>query len=61
MKGRKMMLHPQIKPVRMPRGRALLAFSCYIYNQVMGVGPYNEIAMTIPVMVDPGSTCRSGR
>ncbi len=53
-KAAKMMLHPQIKPVRMPRGRALLAFSCYIYNQVMGVGPYNEIAMTIPVMVDPG-------
>lgn len=53
-KAEKMMLHPAIKPVRMPKGRSLVAFSCYIYNKVLGVAPYNEIAMTIPVMVDPG-------
>ena len=53
-KAERMMLHPAIKPVRMPRGRSLVAFSCYIYNKVLGVAPYNEIAMTIPVMVDPG-------
>lgn len=53
-KAAKLMLHSKIMPVRMTRGRALIAFSCYIYNQVMGVGPYNEIAMTIPVMIDPG-------
>jgi hypothetical protein len=53
-KAEKMMMHPAIKPVRMPRGRSLVVFSCYIYNKVLGVAPYNEIAMTIPVMVDPG-------
>lgn len=53
-KAEKMMLHPAIKPVRMPLGRSLVVFSCYIYNKVLGVAPYNEIAMTIPVMVDPG-------
>ena len=52
-KAAKMMLHPAIKPVRMPRGRAVVVFSCYIYRKVLGVAPYNEIAMTIPVMVDP--------
>ena len=48
-----MMLHPKIKPVKMTKGRSLVAFSCYIYRNVLGVAPYNEIAMTIPVMVDP--------
>lgn len=53
-RAEKMMLHPRIKPVKMTRGRSLVAFSCYEYKQVMNVAPYNEIAMTIPVMVDPG-------
>lgn len=53
-KAEKMMLHPRIKPVKMPKGRALVAFSCYEYKNVMNVPPYNEIAMTIPIMVDPG-------
>lgn len=52
-KAAKLMLHPSIKPVAMPRGRALVAFSCYEYRNVRGVAPYNEIAMTIPIMVDP--------
>ncbi len=47
-------LSPRIVPVRMTRGRALVAFSCYEYKKVMGVRPYNEIAIAIPVMVDPG-------
>ena len=51
-RAEKMMLHPRIKPVRMTRGRSLVAFSCYEYKRVLGVAPYNEIAMTIPVMVD---------
>ncbi len=46
-------LSPQIIPVRMPGGRALVAFSCYEYKKVLGVRPYNEIAIAIPVMVDP--------
>ncbi|WP_281559642.1 acetoacetate decarboxylase family protein [Thalassomonas sp. RHCl1] len=45
--------HPKMKPVAMPKGRALVTFSCYEYQNVMGIAPYNEIAMTIPVMVDP--------
>ncbi|BBN82026.1 hypothetical protein PA25_20110 [Pseudoalteromonas sp. A25] len=45
--------HPKMKPVAMPRGRALVTFSCYQYKRVLGLAPYNEIAMTIPVMVDP--------
>jgi hypothetical protein len=49
-KAERMMIDPQIKPVRMPRGRSIVAFSCYEYKQVLGVAPYNEIAMTIPVM-----------
>ncbi len=45
-------LHPKIKPVGMTRGRSLIAFSCYEYKNVMGVPPYNEIAMAIPIMVN---------
>jgi len=55
-RAEKMMLHPRIKPVKMTRGRSLVVFSCYEYKNVMNVAPYNEIAMTIPVMVDPGVT-----
>lgn len=49
-----MMPHPSFQPVRMPGGRAAVAFSCYEYKQVLGVPPYNEIAMTIPVLINPG-------
>lgn len=52
-KAQAMMPHPAIKPVRMTRGRSLVIFSCYEYKHVMKVAPYNEIAMTIPIMVDP--------
>jgi hypothetical protein len=45
-------LHHKIKPVRLTRGRSIIAFSCYEYKNVMGVAPYNEIAMAIPVMVN---------
>lgn len=48
----KMMLDPRIKPVKATLGRAPVIFSCYEYKQVLGVPPYNEIAMTIPVMVE---------
>ncbi|MGD0279066.1 MAG: acetoacetate decarboxylase family protein [Smithella sp.] len=51
-KAAKMMLHPAVKPVRFPKGRAVVAFACYIYREVLGVPPYNEIAMTMPVLVD---------
>ncbi|MBU3915133.1 acetoacetate decarboxylase family protein, partial [bacterium] len=52
-KAQAMMPHPEMKPVKMTMGRSLVIFSCYIYNNVMNVAPYNEIAMTIPVMVKP--------
>jgi len=37
----------------MGKGRSLVVFSCYEYKNVLGVPPYNEIAMTIPIMVNP--------
>jgi len=49
-----MMPDPTMEPVKMTKGRALVIFSCYEYRNVMNVAPYNEIAMTIPVMTDGG-------
>lgn len=45
-------LHPKVKPVKISKGRSLIAFSCYEYKKVMNIRPYNEIAMAIPVMVN---------
>lgn len=45
--------HPDMKPVSMGGGRSLVVISCYEYKQVLGVAPYNEIAMTIPLLVKP--------
>ncbi|MBT3984346.1 MAG: hypothetical protein HOE90_23525 [Bacteriovoracaceae bacterium] len=53
-KAKKVMLHPKIEPVKMPKGRALVIFSCYEYQSVYNIAPYNEVAMTIPVMFNPG-------
>ncbi len=52
-KAQALMPSPKIKPISMGKGRSLVVFSNYIYRNVLGVIPYNEIAMTIPVMVDP--------
>jgi hypothetical protein len=46
--------HPSMKPVKMPGGRSVVLLSCYEYKNVMNIPPYNEIAMTIPIMVDAG-------
>ena len=46
--------HPSMKPVKMPRGRSVVLLSCYQYKNVMNIPPYNEIAMTIPIMVSAG-------
>jgi Acetoacetate decarboxylase (ADC). len=43
-----------LKPVLLKAGKAIVAFSCYEYKDVMNVPPYNEIAMTIPVMAGKG-------
>jgi hypothetical protein len=50
--ARRLMPSPKLTPVRMPKGRTLVIFSCYEYRQVLKVWPYNEIAMTIPVMAN---------
>lgn len=50
-----MMPVSSMEPVKMFRGRSLVIFSCYEYRNVMNVAPYNEIAMTIPVMTDGGT------
>lgn len=52
-KAKEMMPHPKMKPVILMPGKALVIFSCYEYKNVMGIPGYNEIAMTIPIMVDP--------
>jgi len=49
-----MMPHATMKPVKMPGGRSVVLFSCYEYKNVMNLAPYNEIAMTIPIMVNAG-------
>ena len=41
-------------PVKATKGRAVCILSCYEYKNVLGVAPYNEIAMTIPMMHKPG-------
>ena len=46
------MLNSKVKPVKATKGRAIIAFSCYEYKNVMGVPPYNEIAVAIPIMVN---------
>ncbi len=52
-KAKELMPHSKIKPVALMPGKALVIFSCYEYKNVLGIPGYNEIAMTIPVMVDP--------
>ncbi|WLR43117.1 acetoacetate decarboxylase family protein [Bacillus carboniphilus] len=49
----KLMPHPEIKPIKMPNNRSLVVFSSYIYNEVLGIQPYNEVAMSIPILVNP--------
>ncbi|MCL1123017.1 acetoacetate decarboxylase family protein [Shewanella surugensis] len=49
-----MMPDPSMEPVKMTKGRSLVIFSCYEYRHVMNVAPYNEIAITIPVVSDGG-------
>lgn len=52
-KAQALMPHPKMKPVNMLGGRSLVAAASYIYRDVINVAPYNEIALTIPVMIDP--------
>lgn len=53
-RARALMPHPSFEPVAIPGGRSVVLISCYEYKNVMNVAPYNEIAMTIPIMVGGG-------
>jgi hypothetical protein len=52
-RAKEMLPHPGMEPVRMGNNRALVVFSCYEYKNVLGITPYNEIAMTIPIVMNP--------
>ena len=52
--AQKLLPHPSFVPVKATKGRAVVILSCYEYKNVLGVAPYNEIAMTIPMMLNPG-------
>lgn len=45
-------LGPEVLPPRMLGGRSIVAVSCYEYRKVLGVRPYNEIAIAIPLRLD---------
>lgn len=51
-KARALLPDPSMAPIRTTRGRAALTISNYIYRNVGGIPGYNEVAMTIPVMLD---------
>ena len=51
-KAAELMPHPKIKPVRMKRGKTLIIFSCYQYNTVKEIAPYNEVGFLIPVLAN---------
>ncbi len=53
-RARALLPHPSMRPVAMPGGRSVVIISCYEYTKVMNIAPYNEIAMTIPIMVGGG-------
>jgi hypothetical protein len=53
-RARALLPHPSMQPVKMPGGRSVVILSCYEYKNVMHIAPYNEIAMTIPIMVGGG-------
>lgn len=49
-----LMPHSSFVPVKATFGRSIVILSCYEYKNVMNVAPYNEIAMTIPILKDGG-------
>lgn len=50
---KKLLPHPSFKPIEMWPGRAMLAITAFEYHDT-SIGPYNEIAITIPVKFPPG-------
>ncbi len=49
-KARALMPDPSMVPVDMGFERSLVIFTSYRYNRVFGIQPYNEIAISIPVV-----------
>lgn len=43
-----------LRPINMLKGRSIVLISCYQYRSVYNIKPYNEIAMTIPVLLKTG-------
>jgi hypothetical protein len=50
---KKLLPHPSFKPIEMWPGRAMLAITAFEYHDT-SIGPYNEIAITIPIKYPPG-------
>lgn len=51
--AQKVLPHKDFVPVRATKNRGVVILSCYEYKNVLGVAPYNEIAMTIPMQYKP--------
>lgn len=51
-KALELMPHPKIKPVRLGSGKTLIVFSCYQYQTVKDIVPYNEVGFLIPVLAN---------
>lgn len=50
---RKLLPHPNLKPIEMWPGKGMLGITAFEYHDT-SIGPYNEIAITIPVKFPPG-------
>ena len=53
-KAKSILPDPDMTPLSMLKGRALVLLGCYQYRSVYNIKPYNEIAMTIPVFMGKG-------
>lgn len=51
-KAKALLPDPGMQPIRTTRGRAAVTVSNYVYRHVGGIPGYNEVAMTIPVLLD---------
>jgi Acetoacetate decarboxylase (ADC) len=49
--AKKFMPKPEMVPVDMGQGRSLVIISSYHYGKVSGIAPYNEIGISIPVLI----------
>jgi len=49
--AKKLMPDSEMLPVDMGQGRSVVIISSYHYGKVRGIGSYNEIAMSIPVLM----------